>query len=290
MPNKINGNYIIKEIRSYLIITAGTVLLTLGVYFFKIPYGFVTGGVSGIGTVLGSLPLMLTAAQWISVINAFLLLLGFFIIGKETGIKTFYCSLLFSGLTLLFEGLVPITSPLTDEPVLELIYAILLTSIGSAVIFSQSASSGGTDIIALILKNYTRLDVGKALLITDFLVAASSFITFGVKIGLLSMLGLFAKAFLVDGIIESISNYKYFIVITDKPDEIKSFILVTLHHGVTTTEATGAYSGTKKTMIHTVCHRIDAIKLKKKCSEIDPHAFIVVTTTHEIIGRGFRAV
>ena len=279
-----------KTVIAYFYMTLGVLLLTVGVYFFKIPYGFVTGGVSGIGTVLGSLPLHLTAAQWIAIINTLLLILGFIVIGKGTGVRTAYCSIVFSLMTIVFEKIIPLDAPMTDEPLLELIYAILLTSIGSAIIFSQSASSGGTDIVALILKKYTNLNVGKALLCTDFIVAASSFITFGVKIGLLSMLGLFAKAFLVDTIIESFSNYKYFIVITDKPDEIKQFILVTLHHGVTTNDAVGAYSGSSKTMIHTVCHRIDAIKLKKKCAEIDPHAFIVVTTTSDIIGRGFRGV
>lgn len=277
-------------IKEYLFITAGTLLLTVGVYFFKIPNGFATGGVSGISTVLGKITPHVTPATWIMIINVLLLMVGFTVLGKVCSVRTLYCSLLFSAMTYVFEFLVPIASPLTDQPLLELIFAMLLTSAGSAIIFNCSASSGGTDIIALILKKYTRLDVGKALLVTDFLIASCSFPIFGIEAGLFSMLGLFAKAFLVDSIIESINSYKYFVVITEHGDEISEFIMTELHHGATAAEAVGTYTHHQKTMIHTVCRRIEAVRLRQKIKQIDPHAFIVITTTSEIIGRGFRSV
>ena len=275
---------------SYLLMTVGVVLLTFGVYFFKIPNGFVTGGVSGIGTVLGKALPILSSATWIAVINIFLLILGFIFVGKETGIRTAYCSLAFSFFSMILEKIVPVSAPLTNQPFLELVYAIILTAAGSAIMFSQSASSGGTDIVALILKKYSRLNVGQALLYSDFLICLSSFITFGVEVGLFSLLGLFAKAFLVDGIIDNINSCKYFVVITDKPDEVSAYVISELNHSVTTHKVVGGFSGTDKTMIHTVCHRVDAIRLRKKVKEIDPNAFTVITTTSEIVGRGFRGV
>lgn len=279
-----------KEIKAYLMITLGTLLLTMGVYFFKIPNGFATGGVSGIGTILGASAPILSAAQWIMGINILLLVLGFFILGKVNGVRTVYCSLLFSFLTYVFEIFFPLSAPLTDQPFLELSYAMLLTSLGSAIIFNNMASSGGTDIVALILKKYTQLNVGKALLATDFFIAACSFLTFGVKAGLFSMMGLFAKAFLVDTIIENINSCKYFVVITDKREEVSEYILKELHHGATVTEAVGSYTNSEKAMIHTVCKRIEAIRLRQNIRLIDPHAFMIITTTSEIIGRGFRSV
>ncbi len=288
--NMMTKNKNMKNILSFIYMTLGTVLLTAGVYFFKIPNGFVTGGVSGIGTVFGKILSFLSAAQWISVINMLLLIVGFIFIGKDTGIKTVYCSLLFSGLTVVFEVITPVLSPLTDQPFMELVYAILLTSVGSALIFEQGASSGGTDIIALILKKYTSINVGQALLYTDFLVCVSSFFVFGIKAGLFSLLGLFAKAFLVDSVIDIINSCKYFIVITDKPDEVKTYVMNELHHGVSSNKVTGEYSGKERTMLHTVCRRIEAIRLRKKVMEIDNHAFVIITTTSEIVGRGFRAV
>ncbi len=267
----------------------GIVLLSVGVYFFKIPNGFSTGGVSGIGTILGKIS-PLPSGAWIWILNAALLVLGFIFFGKKTGAKTIYCSMMYSALIYVFEVFVPLTSPLSNQPLLELVYAMLLTSIGSAMIFNANASSGGTDIVALILKKYFKIDVGKALLYVDFVIAASAFFVFGVEAGLFSVLGLFAKAFIVDGVIESLHTCKYFIVITEMDEEISQYIISELHHGVTTHTVTGEYTHKNKTMIHTVCKRIEAIRLREKIKAIDPQAFIIISTSSEIIGRGFRSV
>lgn len=278
-----------KKVQEFTIITLGVLLLSAGVYFFKIPNGFSTDGISGIGTILGKLT-PLSPATWIAVINAALLLVGFLFLGKGTGIKTVYCSLLFSGTTWLLEHFIELTAPVSNQPFLELVYAILLTAIGSALMFNCNASSGGTDIVALILKKYTRMDVGKALLCTDFFIAASAFFVFDVQTGLFSLMGLLAKALLVDGVIENLNSCKYFIVITSKSEEISKYIIQTLHRGVTVNDAQGAYTSENKAMIHTVCKRIEAIKLRGRIKEIDPHAFIIITTSSEIIGRNFRSV
>ncbi|MBR2885872.1 MAG: YitT family protein, partial [Clostridia bacterium] len=273
------------KIQRFLFMNIGCILLAIGVYFFKIPNGFATGGVSGISTILAQIS-PVSAGVWIWLLNFALMVLGFIFLGKQNGIKTVYCSMFYSAVTYVLEVAVPITSPLTNQPFLELVYAMLLTSIGSAMIFNSEASSGGTDIAALILKKYTSVDVGKALLIVDFIVAVSSFVVFDIKTGLFSLLGLFAKAFIVDGFIESLNTCKYFVVITSKREEISEFIIKTLHHGATITSATGEFTGEEKTMIHTVCKRFEAIKLRNKIKEIDPHAFIIITTSSEIIGRG----
>ena len=278
-----------KTARQWLMMNIGIVLLSVGVYFFKIPNGFSTGGVSGIGTILGKIS-SIPSGAWIWILNAVLLVLGFIFFGKKTGFKTIYCSMMYSALIYVLEIFIPLTSPLSKQPLLELIYAMLLTSIGSAMIFNANASSGGTDIVALILKKYFKLDVGKALLYVDFIIAASAFFVFGVEAGLFSVLGLFAKAFIVDGVIESLHTCKYFIVITEKPDEISQYIISELHHGVTTHIVTGEYTHQEKTMIHTVCKRIEAIRLREKIRSIDPSAFTIISTSSEIIGRGFRSV
>lgn len=278
-----------KKIKDFLLMSVGAVLLAAGVYFFKIPNGFSTGGVSGIGTILARLT-PVSAGMWIWLLNALLLIIGFIFLGRKTGIRTVYCSLLYSTLTFVFEKICPLSEPLSSQPLLELVWAMLLTSIGSAMIFNMNGSAGGTDIVALILKKYTSINVGKSLMIVDFLVAASSFAVFGVETGLFSMLGLFAKAFIVDGVIESLNTCKYFVAITSEREKVSEYIIKNLHHGATSTEAVGEYTGEKKTIIHTVCRRIEAIRLRAAIKEIDPHAFIIVTTSSEIIGRGFRNV
>lgn len=278
-----------EKILDFLKMTFGTIILSVGIYFFKIPNNFSTGGVSGVGMILASFT-KITPATWILILNVLLLIIGFVILGKDTGAKTVYCSMLFSVLTKLLELLVPLSKPLTNQPFLELCYAMLLAAIGSAMLFHSNASSGGTDIVALILKKYTSLNVGKALLCTDFIIACSSIFFFGIETGLFSLLGLFAKAFLVDSVIESMDACKYFVIVTAKPDEITEFILNTVHHGVTVARGQGGYTHEDKTILHTVCRRVEAVKLQKKVKELDPEAFIIITTSSEIIGRGFRAV
>lgn len=278
-----------KKGKKFLLMNMGCVLLSVGVYFFKIPNGFVTGGVTGIGTIFAAVT-PISAGAWIWILNISLLVLGFILLGKDTGIKTIYCSMFYSALTFVFEYIIPLDAPLSDQPFLELVYAMLLTSIGSAMIFNSESSSGGTDIIALIMKKYTTLDIGKALLVTDFIVAFSSFFVFGIRAGLFSLLGLFSKAFIVDIVIESLNTCKYFVVITSKRDEICEYIIKEIHHGATVNEAVGEFTNENKYMIHTVCKRAEALRLRNRIKQIDPHAFTIITTSSEIIGRGFRTV
>ncbi len=278
-----------KKLKNFILMNIGCILLSLGVYFFKIPNGFATGGVTGVGTILAQLT-PISPGMWIWILNISLLVLGFVFLGKQNGIKTVYCSMLYSAITYLLEILVPMSQPLSNQPLLELIYAMLLTAIGSALIFNSNASSGGTDIIALILKKYSSIDIGRALLCVDFIVAASAFVVFDVQAGLFSLLGLFAKAFIVDGVIESFNICKYFVVITSEREKISKYIIEELHHGVSASTVVGEYTGEEKTMLHTVCKRIEAIRLRNKIKAIDPHAFVIITTSSEIIGRGFRSI
>ena len=277
------------KVKAFFMFHMGIILLSVGVYVFKIPNGFTTGGVTGIGTILGNLT-PISSSAWIWILNIALLILSFIFFGKGTGAKTVYCSMMYSALIYVFEFFIPLKTPLSDQPFLELIYAMLLTSIGSAMIFNANASSGGTDIVALILKKYFKMDVGKALLCVDFVVASSAFIVFDIETGLFSLLGLFAKAFIVDSVIESLNTCKYFVVITSKPKEISDYIIKELHHGVTSHIAVGEYTHSDRTMVHTVCKRIEAIRLREKIKALDPNAFIIITTSSEILGRGFRSV
>ena len=278
------------KIKDYLLIIFGSMLMAVGVYFFKVPNGFATGGVSGIATVLAKIIKVewLTAGLLIIILNVLLLIVGFIFVNKQFGIKTVICTLMYSAMTYVFEWIVPLEAPLTDEPLLELCFAIIITAVGAALLFNADASSGGTDIIAMILKKYSHINVGMALLCADAVVAFSSFWVFGVKIGLFSVLGLFAKSFLVDGIIENLNLCKYFTIITEKPEAICDYIIKEMHHGVTVYNAEGGFTHHEKKVLMAVCRRYEAHNLKKKIKEIDPSSFIMITNSSEIIGRGFR--
>ncbi len=284
--------------KTFVIMNFGALLTAVGIYFFKTPNGFATGGVSGIAIILHNLiPVNITPGTYMLLINALLLILGVIILGKECGARTIYCTLMISLVNWLLEFICPMDGiTLTSYPLLELVYAVLLTGIGSAILFKCKASSGGTDIAALILKKYTSMNVGSALLCTDFFIAAATFIRFGsngeifidAQTGLFSLLGLFAKVFVIDDIIDSINLCKAFTIITTKPDEINQYIMQDIRHGVTTYPAKGAYTGADKTVIVTVVRRTEALRLRRKVLSIDPHAFIIITKTSEIMGKGFR--
>lgn len=275
----------------FLRINLGLIPFTAGIYFFKLPNGFSTGGVTGV-SILASRLLggAVSPAAFIFLLNAALLLLGFAVLGRGLAWKTAYCSLFYSCAALLLERFVPLGGPLTDQPFMELIYAMLLTAVGSAILFQHGASSGGTDIVALILKKYTSIPIGTALFCVDALIAASTLFVFDLKTGLYSLLGLFMKAFVVDNVLESVNLCKYFTIITSRPAEIDEYILHTLHRSATEVRAVGVFTHEDKTMLLTVCRRMEAVRLKAAIKEIDPRAFIVVTNSSEIIGRGFRGV
>lgn len=283
MKRKILGN-----LKYWSFLNFGILLMAVGIYFFKATNNFATGGVSGISVILSKLLPAFSQAEYMMAINILLLIVGVVILGKRCGFLTIYSSIIMSAENWLFERFIPLDAPLTAYPLLELVYAVLLTGIGSAIVFKCNASTGGTDIVALILKKYTSLNVGQALLLSDFIIAASTFFVYDVKTGLFSLLGLFAKVFVVDDILDSINMCKSFTIITTKADEIDGFILKELHHGATSYRATGAYTGEGKTVIITVCRRSEALRLRKKVKEIDPHSFIIITKTSEIMGKGFR--
>lgn len=284
-------------IKKALSINLGILMIAVGIYFFKAPNGFATGGVSGIAIVLAKLPFSapigLTQSIYMLAINVILLILGVIILGKKCGFLTIYCSLMLSIENLLFETFIPIelisgTDKLTGSPLLELVYAVLLTGIGSAILFKNKASSGGTDIVALILKKHSNLNVSQALLATDFLIALSTFFVYkDVSVGLYAMLGLFSKIFIIDDILDSMNLCKAFTIITTKPEEISAFILEEMKHGATMYKGKGVYTQQDREIIMTVCKRTEAIRLRRKVKKIDPEAFIIITKTSEIFGKGF---
>lgn len=286
------------SLKQFILINVGILMIASGIYFFKAPNGFATGGVSGIAIILSRLPfsakLGLTQSIYMLVINVILLVAGVIILGKKCGVLTIYCSLMLSIENLVFELLLPIEklsgmSTLTSQPLLELVYAVLLTGIGAALLFRYKASSGGTDIVALILKKYTNLNVSQALLASDLLIAMSTFFVYGsATIGLYAILGLFAKVFVIDDILDSMNMCKAFTIITTKPDEIDNFILNDLKHSATMYNGKGIYTHEDRQIIITVCRRSEALRLRRKVKEIDPDAFIIITKTSEIAGKGFR--
>lgn len=271
----------------YALLTLGTALVAMGTYFFKFPNHFSTGGVTGIAVILSSIFPSISSSLFASVINVAFLLLGFGVLNRGFGVRTVYCSLLFSGMLAGLEWLVPLSGPLTDEKLLELFFGVILPALGSAILFNTQGSTGGTDILAMILKKFTSLDIGMALLYVDVLIAGSTLILIDIETGLFSLLGLVLKSVLVDSVIESLNRKKSFILVTSCPEEVCDFITHTLHRSATFWKGEGAYSHQDKWVVLTALSRAQAVALRRHLKSVDPHAFMLITNSSEIFGKGF---
>lgn len=274
-------------IKDYFLITVSTLLIVIGVYFFKFPNNFTFGGVTGLSVVLGRVT-PISPGTVNLILNVLLLILGFLFLGKNFAIKTVYSSMLLSLCLSGLERFYPMHRPLTDQPMLELVFAVAMPAFGSALLFNMDASSGGTDIAALIMKKYTSFDIGRALFFSDLLITLSAFLVFDIKTALFSFLGLLAKSLAIDNVIESINLAKYFNVVCSNPEIICHYIVNDLHRSATVCDAEGAFSHKHKYIIFTAMRRPQAVQLRRFIKRVEPDAFILISNTSEIIGKGFH--
>lgn len=283
------GSIMKSKLKNFSLLTISTLIMAVGIYFFKFANNFTFGGITGIAVLVTKF-LPISSSDFSFVVNILLLIIGWIVLGKSFAEKTAYSTILLSVSLSLLERIYPMSHPLTNEPLLELIFAILLPALGSAILFNIGASSGGTDVIAMILKKYTSVDIGKGLMISDLIFTLAGFLVFNVKTGLYSLFGLIMRSALIDNFIESFNRSKYFHVVTSNATCICDFIQNDLQRGATIVNATGAFTGDDKYIILTVLSPSQAVKLRNFIKEQDPKAFLLVSNTSEIIGKGFHSV
>ena len=261
------------KLKNFSLLTISTLIMAVGIYFFKFANNFTFGGITGIAVLVAKF-LPISASDFSFVVNILLLIIGWIVLGKSFAEKTAYSTILLSVSLSLLERIYPMSHPLTNEPLLELIFAILLPALGSAILF----------------KKYTSVDIGKGLMISDLIFTLAGFLVFNVKTGLYSLFGLIMRSALIDNFIESFNRSKYFHVVTSNATCICDFIQNDLQRGATIVNATGAFTGDDKYIILTVLSPSQAVKLRNFIKEHDPKAFLLVSNTSEIIGKGFHSV
>lgn len=277
------------NLKNFFLLTVSTLIMAIGIYFFKFANNFTFGGITGMAVLVAKF-IPISASDFSFIANILLLIIGWIILGKSFAAKTAYSTILLSVALSVLERIYPMSHPLTNEPLLELVFAILLPALGSAILFNIGASSGGTDVIAMILKKYTSVDIGKGLMISDVIFTLSGFLIFDVKTGLYSLLGLILRSALIDNFIESLNRSKYFHIVCSDPKPICLFIEMELIRDATIVEAKGAFTGNNKFIILTVLSPGQAIKLRSFIKENAPGAFLLISNTSEILGKGFHSV
>lgn len=279
-----------ENLKWFALLNIGQIITALGVHFFKAPNQFAMGGTSGISIIASSLLPHMDIGTFMFIINGILVVLGFIFLGRSVIGATVYSSFALSAFIWVLERIYPMNTPFTDDTFLELCFAVILPAVGSAILFNIGASSGGTDIVAMILSKYTSLEIGKAMICSDMLIALCAGGLYGVRTGMYCVLGLLAKSFLIDGVIENINIRKIFTIVSPKQKEIVDFILNVLHRSATVHEAHGAFTGVGEEVITTVLTRREAVLLRNHIRKLDPSAFITIVNSSETIGKGFRAI
>ena len=269
------------NIKEFLLITAGTGIVAVAVFFFMLPSHVAVGSASALALVLSNLiPLPVSAITFI--LNAGLLIIGFLLIGPEFGIKTVYTSLLMPVYLRIFELIFPDFQSISGEPMLDVICYILVVGIGLSMLFSSNASSGGLDIVAKLMNKFLRMDLGTAMSLSGMLVALSSALVYDPKTVVLSLLGTYFGGMIVDHFIFGLNLKRRVCIISQKHDELVNFILHTLHSGATVYDAIGAYDGTVRREIVTIVDKHEYRLLMDYIRKNDPKAFLTVYSVNEI--------
>lgn len=275
------SNRFILLLKEFIIITFGAVLAAAAIYFFMLPSHVAVGSASALGMVLSNfIPVPVSVITLL--LNIFLLILGFILIGPEFGAKTVYTAIMVPVSMGVFENIFPDFQSLTQDPLIDVLCYILVVGMAMAILFSRNASSGGLDIVAKIMNKYLKMDIGRAVSISGIVVALTSAFCYDTKIVILSVLGTYFGGMIVDHFIFGMNIKRRVCVISPKIDEITDFVLYQLHSGATLNEITGAYHRNKQQEIITIVDKQEYRKLMAFVKEVDPKAFVTVYAVNEI--------
>ena len=275
------------NLKDYLIIYLGVLTVAIGTSVFLIPSNLAVGGITGLAIVVNHMVPQIPIGLFLIGMNIILLALGFWLIGSKFGLKTIFASLTLSSTIWLIEVAFPLQQPIVDNIFLNLFYGILTIGIGLAIIFYHNASTGGTDILAKIINKYQQIEIGKSLLVADFLVTISAGITFGAELGLYALLGVIMNSFIIDYIIAGFNLKIKLTIITSNPEKIRNYINNNIQRGATIYRAEGAFTGEDKDVLITAMNRREFLALKSYIARVDEDAFVMVSKVKEVFGEGF---
>ena len=278
---------IMAYVSQYAIITLSITIMSVGVYFFKFPNNFVFGGVTGAAALVAKLT-PLSAASFSSWANMILLVVGLIFLGKKFAMTTGYASVVMSVELMFLEKFFPLHGSLSNQPMLDLLFAIALPAIASALLFNVGASSGGTDVIAFIVEKYTHIrSIAAALFLTDlFMVVAACFV-FDLHTALYSFVGLTVKSLMIDVVLERMKMCKAILIVCDDKEPICDFVNKELDRGATYTPCNGAYTNQPRYIIYTTLTRHEAMQLREFIHKEHLNAFMSMLSTTEVFGKGF---
>lgn len=266
----------------YIQIIIGAALVGLAYNIFYLPARLAAGGVSGISTIIYELLQFNPAyVQWL--INIPLLIVGIVFLGKEFSTKTLVGTM-FVPFVIWLTGDLPLG---VDNPLLSAIYGGIMLGVGLGIVYRGNGSTGGTTLIAQVLKKYTGLSSGFSQLIVDGFVVATSAFVFDFELALYALMSIYVTSKVIDFVQLQTSPTKLILIITENESEIQSIIQHEMNRGLTKIKTLGGYSNEEKMMILCVVEQSEAVYFKKLIQEAEPNSFVIFVNASEILGRGF---
>jgi len=276
--------------KAYSFIILGALIMAAGYVFFISPYRFAPGGVYGIAIVLHHTlgwPIGLVGLA----MDIPLTIIGFWVLGPRFGAKTIFGFVMLSAWITLLEKLWGYEPFVVNQPLLSAIYGGILVGLGLGLVFKSKATSGGSDIIAMMIAKYTKLPLGQLMIYVDSAIVLVGWIAFKDPIiPLISWVVIFITGKVVDVVLEGINYDKTLFIISDKYEEIQNKIIHDLNRGGTLIKGNGLYNNNEKSILFTVVNRRELAMLQDFINKIDPNAFLTVINANEVLGQGFKSL
>lgn len=274
------------KVKNILLLLLGNLILACGTSFFILPNNILSGGVTAISIILDSL-LGINRVFTIYALNIVLFILGAVCLGKAFAAKALMS-------TILYPTFIALLSPFYDpefcavDPILAAIFAGVIMGTGLGLVFRANGSSGGMDIPALILHKYLHIPQGNAVFVIDFLTESAGLMVFGLNSLLIGILTIFTTSNVINMVLTfGGENAQNVMIISNKWETIRDYLLKDLARGVTILEGTGAYSNEHRPVLMCVVKTREYAKFQREIGTIDPEAFIIVNSVHEVRGMGF---
>ena len=277
---KINSK---SSIKRHLQLLIGCLLIATSYNLFLVPNNIVAGGVAGFAIIINHL-FNIDNSLIILIGSIFLLILSYFLLGKEKTKATILGSLLFPVCVNLTQNIGNIIDIDTNQLLLISVFGGVVYGFGAGLIYKAGFTTGGTDIINQILSKYLKISMGNSMLYCDGTIVLLTAFVFGPTQFMYSIIILYVISYMSDRVILGVSDSKAFYIVTEEEEKIKEYILKYLNHGVTVFNAKGGYAKENQKVLMCVLPTKDYYKLKEGIHEIDPHSFFVVTDAYEVFG------
>lgn len=304
-----------KETLAYAMLVLGSALFAVGDVMFVNPYHMAPGGTYGLSNVFSTL-WGGKISIWAICMDVPLLLIGTWILGPKFGVKTIISTFLIFGFTYAIETWIWGYNPVIhDGPIvantiegismvqtndgmwfvpdyfLNTMVAGLIYGVAIGLIFRSGATSGGSDIISMILHKYTKISLGTLVMIVDGCITLSTLVAFGdIRLPIYSIIIIFIEGKVIDLVVDGMKSYKTMFIVTDEIDAVRNYIINDLKRGGTYLTGKGLYQGAERQMIYVTLDRPDMVKLRSNLHRIDPKAFVNIMDSSEILGMGFKAL